>query len=388
MLMPSRSKASILFLVSAVLSIGLVLPAGAAEVESADLVIITEDTVVSGDHYVAANRVVVRGTIEGDLFALAGQDVSIEGEVTGSVTALASEVNVSGVIGGSLRVASPSVEISGEVVGDVVAVAFGIELVPGGRVGADMIMWAWNAGSHGSISEDLEGSQRRLALSGDVTGNVRVSTGRLSVVDDLRVGGDLTYRSSNEAAGVDLVDADGVVVQRSPMKPNIRVRALALAAKILVSIVLAAMALVVASAWPDRSERALAGLEAAPFRSFLTGAAVVLSPVLVLGIAVAVLAFAPSSTALPLVAALIPILFALMGIVLVGGLFAGMPAVAWIGARIKKQTTVAGAVAIGSAAVAILWLIPVVGWIVALLVLCTGMGGWLSTLRRIDSTVG
>jgi hypothetical protein len=126
----------------------------------------------------------------------------------------------------------------------------------------------------------------------------------------------------------------------------------------------------------------MAGLEAAPFRSFLIGAAVVLSPVLVLGVAVSVLAFAPSSTALPLIAALIPLLFAVMGIVLVASLFAGMPAVAWIGARLKKQTTVAGAVAIGSAVVAILWLIPVVGWIIALLVLAAGMGGWLSTFRR------
>jgi cytoskeletal protein CcmA (bactofilin family) len=384
--MPSRSKAPILFVVSAALSIGLALPAGAAEIESSDLLIITEGTVFAGDLYAAANRVLVRGTIDGDLFALAGQEVTIEGEVTGSVTALAPEVNVSGVIAGSLRVASPSVEISGEVRGDVVAVAFGIELQPGGEVGADLIMWAWNAGSHGSVTEDVEGSQRRLELSGDVTGNIRVSAGRVSVVDALEVGGDMTYRSSNEAVGIDLADVDGVVVQQTPVPPNIRVRALALAAKILVAIVLAAMALVISSVWPERSERALAGLEAAPFRSFLTGAAVVLSPALILGIAVAVFAFAPASTALPLVAALIPILFALMGIVLVAGLFAGMPAVAWIGARLKQQTTVAGAVAIGSAVVAILWLIPVVGWIVAVLVLAAGMGGWLSTFRSPETS--
>lgn len=379
--MPSRSKGPILFVLGAALSIGLALPAAAAEIESSDLLIITEDTVFTGDLYAAANRVLVRGTIEGDLFALAGQEVSIEGEVTGSVTALAPDVKVSGIIGGSLRVASPSVEISGEIRGDVVAVAFGIELQSGGEVGADLIMWAWNAGSHGSVSEDVEGSQRRLELSGDVAGNIRVSAGRMSVVDDLQVGGDMTYRSGNEAVGIDLANVDGVVVQQTPVPPNIRVRALALAAKILVAIVLSAMALVISSAWPERSERALAGLEAAPLRSFFTGAAVVLSPALVLVVAIAVLAFAPSSTALPLVAALIPILFALMGIVLVAGLFAGIPAVAWIGARIKKQTTVAGAVAIGSVVVAILWLIPVVGWITAVLIVAAGMGGWLSTLR-------
>ncbi|MEX1037657.1 MAG: hypothetical protein WDZ96_02220 [Acidimicrobiia bacterium] len=384
--MLSRSKGSILFVLVAGLSLGLALPAGAAEIESSELIIITEGTVVSGDLYAAANRVLVRGKIEGDLIALAAQDVSIEGEVTGSVTALAAEVSVSGIIGKSLRATSPSVEISGEVRGDVVAVAYEIDVTPDGVVGGDLVMWAWSAASLGSVSGDVDGSQRRLEVAGEVSGNVTVSAGRVTVADALHVGGDLTYRSETEAAGLDMADVDGVVVKQTPLKPNIRVRALALVAKVLAAIVLSAMALIVSSVWAERSERALEGLRRSPTRAMLSGALVVLSPVIVLGAAFAVLALAPSSTALPLIAALIPVLFAVMGIVLVAGLVAGVPAVAWIGSRIKRQTTIAGAVGIGSVVVGVLWLIPVVGWVVALLVLAAGMGGWLSTLRRSDES--
>jgi divalent metal cation (Fe/Co/Zn/Cd) transporter len=63
-------------------------------------------------------------------------------------------------------------------------------------------------------------------------------------------------------------------------------------------------------------------------------------------------------------------------------LIAGLPAVALIGSLVRKGTTIAGAVGIGSAIVGLLWLFPFVGWPLALLVLAAGIGGWLSTLRQ------
>jgi hypothetical protein len=204
----------------------------------------------------------------------------------------------------------------------------------------------------------------------------------VEVSDQLYVAGDFTYRSEVEATGLDLADVDGAVVKQQPMKPNIRIRALSLVLKILVAILLAAMALVVSTIWPERSERALEGLRRSPIRSILSGVLVILSPLLIIGIGIAIFTLAPSSTALPLIAALIPVLAAVLGLILVGGLIAGLPAVALIGSLVRKGTTIAGAVGIGSAIVGLLWLFPFVGWPLALLVLAAGIGGWLSTLRQ------
>jgi cytoskeletal protein CcmA (bactofilin family) len=358
------------------------LPAAAAEIESSELIIITEDTVITEDLYAAANRVIVRGMIEGDLIALAAQDVTIEGEVTGSVMAMASEVVVTGIIGKSLRVTSPLLELSGEVRGDVVAVVFGFDLLPEGVVEGDLVLWARDAASDGTVFGDVEGTQGRLSISGEVRGDVRISAGEVEVSDQLNVDGDFTYRSEVEATGLDLADVDGAVVKQQPMKPNIRIRALSLVLKILVAILLAAMALVVSTIWPERSERALEGLRRSPIRSILSGVLVILSPLLIIGIGIAIFTLAPSSTALPLIAALIPVLAAVLGLILVGGLIAGLPAVALIGSLVRKGTTIAGAVGIGSAIVGLLWLFPFVGWPVALLVLAAGIGGWLSTLKQ------
>jgi cytoskeletal protein CcmA (bactofilin family) len=149
------TRGSLLLLAAAVFTISFGLPAAAAEIESSELVIITEDTVVTGDLYVAANRVIVRGRIEGDLIALAAQDVTIEGEVTGSVMALGGEVVVAGAIGKSLRVTSPSLELSGEVRGDVVALVFEFDLDAEGVVEGDLVVWARDASSKGAVFGDL-----------------------------------------------------------------------------------------------------------------------------------------------------------------------------------------------------------------------------------------
>jgi cytoskeletal protein CcmA (bactofilin family) len=376
------SKNLLLILFAAVFSMSFGLPAAAAEIESSELIIITEDTVITEDLYAAANRVIVRGRIEGDLIALAAQDVTIEGEVTGSVMAMAGEVVVTGTIGKSLRVTAPSLELSGEVRGDVVAVVFGFDLLPEGVVEGDLVLWARDATSHGTVFGDVEGTQSRLSISGEVRGDLKISAGEVEVSDQLYVAGDFTYRSEVEATGLDLADVDGAVVKQQPMKPNIRIRALSLVLKILVAILLAAMALVVSTIWPERSERALEGLRRSPIRSIISGVLVILSPVLIIGIGIAIFTLAPSSTALPLIAALIPVLAAVLGLILVGGLIAGLPAVALIGSLVRKGTTIAGAVGIGSAIVGLLWLFPFVGWPVALLVLAAGIGGWLSTLRQ------
>jgi hypothetical protein len=71
-----------------------------------------------------------------------------------------------------------------------------------------------------------------------------------------------------------------------------------------------------------------------------------------------------------------------LGLILIGGLIAGLPAVALIGSLVKRGTTISGAVGIGSAIVGLVWLLPVVGLPVALLVVAAGIGGWLSTRRK------
>jgi arginine exporter protein ArgO len=85
---------------------------------------------------------------------------------------------------------------------------------------------------------------------------------------------------------------------------------------------------------------------------------------------------------LPLIAALIPLFLALLGLVFVLALVAGIPTAAWIGSVLKKNLTIAGAVGVGAAVISIVWLIPVVGWLTAAMVLSIGLGAWINSFRN------
>ena len=63
-------------------------PSLAAETSNSEFVIIQEGETFPDDLYAGAIRVVVEGTLDGDLIALAADDILINWVVTGSVTAI------------------------------------------------------------------------------------------------------------------------------------------------------------------------------------------------------------------------------------------------------------------------------------------------------------
>jgi uncharacterized membrane protein len=70
------------------------------------------------------------------------------------------------------------------------------------------------------------------------------------------------------------------------------------------------------------------------------------------------------------------------GVVLVLALVAGVPVVLAVGRALPRELGLFGAVLAGSVLAGVLWLIPIVGWIVPLLVLPVGVGAWLLSFRE------
>lgn len=357
-------------------------PAVAAETSNSEFVIIREGDVFPEDLYTGAIRVVVQGTIEGDLVAFAAEDVVIEGNVTGSVTAVSPSVVVDGVVEGSLRVTGNRLEVSGDVEGDVVAAVVTAQLTSTSTVGGDVILWAWNASALGTIGLDLTGAQRNLDLAGTVEGDVEVTVNRLEIVDPLTVGGDLGYRSSNAAAGLDDADVAGAVVAKEPLPPNIRVRALSLLGRFMVVLFLTIAALTTAYGWPGRTSTAIGEVIRRPLRRWATGALIVFAPLLGVLITGLIVGLAPPAAAFPLLAVLLPVVLGLFGITLVLGLVAGIPVVGWLGGVVFRRLDLYGAILAGSLLAGAVWYLPWVGWLVPLIVLPLGLGAWMAAWRQ------
>lgn len=362
-------------------------PAMAAETASSDLVIIQEHVVISDDLYASGFRVIIEGKVDGDLIAFAAEDIVIKGEVTGSVFAVAAEVFVSGVVGKSLRASANRLEVTGVVGKDIVAVASSGELADAAVIEGDVLLWAFDAVLGGSIGGDLSGTMGSLELEGSVGGDVEVTVSRLSVTGPLQVSGDLGYRSEDEATGLDQVDLEGVIVHETPLPPNVRVRALVLLARLLTILGLTTAALLVTRGWPRRTETAAEAASARPVRAYGLGLLVMVSPALLVAGAGLIVVVAPTSASLPLLAILAPLVLALTGVVLVLSLVAGVPVILMIGRRLPGDLGIHGSVLAGAAVAGVVWLVPLVGWLVPLTVLPLGMGAWILGMREENSRV-
>jgi len=312
---------------------------------------------------------------------VAAEEIVISGTVTGSVFAFAPSVVVSGTIGGSLRIGGGTLTLTGDVGGDVVAGSVTAEFGSSSSVGGDALVWTTRLTASGVIGQNLEGSMRSLELSGSVEGDVDVSVGRFNVVDELSVGGDLGYRSDRDAVGLDKATTGGTIVQKSTLPPNIRIRALGLFGRFLVILFLTISAIAVAYAWPERTESAAQTVGTRPLKSFGFGALVMFSPLLVAGLGALVLAVAPAAAAFPLVGVMLPLGLALLGLVFALSLVAGIPVVRWLGKRLFAKLGFYGSVLAGSVAIAVAWLLPWIGWIIPLIVLPLGLGSWMTSWR-------
>lgn len=366
-------------LVGAGLLIGFAAPAMAVETSSSEFMIVPEGEVFPEDLYAGSIRVVIDGTLDGDLVAFAAEEVVINGTVTGTVTAVAPSVTVNGRVGETLRASGASLTVNGEVGGDLVAAVAEAELSPGSNIDGDVLVWAWDARALGEVGGDVTGSQRHLDLAGDVGGNVDVSVSRLTLVDSLRVSGDLGYRSESTAEDIDRAEVGGTLVEKSPLPPNLRIRALAMMGRLLTVLVLSVTALSVAYGWPRRTSVAVGLVGAAPVRRWLVGAPILLSPVIASAVTALILRLAPAEMAFPLLVVLIPVILGLVGLVFALALVAGLPAVGWLGGVLFKRLDLYGSILAGSLLVGLVWYLPFIGWLTPLLVLPVGLGAWIAS---------
>lgn len=383
--MPSRSRALVGVVLAVVILLLSAAPALAAETANSEFVIIRTDDVLEDDLYAAAIKVSVEGTIDGDLVAFAAEEIVIDGVVRGSVLAVAPKVTVNGLVEGALRVSGGSLWLDGTVSRDVVVTALEVQLGEDSSVERDVLAWAVDMTALGHVGRSLEGTQGSLALAGRVDGDVDVSVGRLEVVDDLVVGGDLDYRSSRDAEGLDMADVGGAIVHKAPLPPNIRVRALGLFGRALAVIFLTISALGVAYGWPRRTGRAVSQTREAPLKSWAAGGLIMLSPFVIAGVGALIVALAPSSASFPLLAIMMPLVLASTGLVLALALVAGVPAAGRLGSVIFRGLGLSGAVLAGSLILGMLWLIPLVGWLVPLLSLPLGLGAWMLSWKEDDT---
>ncbi len=371
---------ALLVLLAAPASAALQPPAVMADRAAANLVLIQSGDVVPEDLYAVGYRVVIEGTVDGDVLAFATQDVLITGHVTGSVTAAASSVVIEGTVDGSVRATGGSVTVTGDVGQDLVAGASSVTV--SGSVGRDVLAWCVNLDATGTIGRDLGGQSIGIAdLGGTIEGDVDLTVNRMNVMSGTVVGGTLGYRSSQDAVIGSGVTVGRQIVHREPVRPNVRVEAVWMLTKLVGVVMMLLIGLLMFWAAPKGLDRAVASLRRAPFRTFVIGIAGAVLPPLIIGIGFVGAVTASPELALPALLIGGPIAVTILGLIGVGVLLSPVPVLTAVGGRLlgwKRSGQASFLVA------AVIWLallfVPGLGILMLILTACAGLGAWATAL--------
>ncbi len=180
------------------LTVLTVVPVLAFDARSGATVTVASGEVVDEDLYVAANNVIIDGTINGDLWA-AGDTITVGGVVNGSVMAVGRTVNINGDVGHAVRAGGETIIVNGDVSGDVIAGCSQVNIASTAKIGRDLLFGAGIAGIDGFIEGDIKGGGGDVTISNGVKGNVDLQVESLTIFSAANIQGDLTYTSEEEA---------------------------------------------------------------------------------------------------------------------------------------------------------------------------------------------
>jgi len=167
------TKTRILITFAFTLLLALPLTAQAFSVKADNSVYIAEDETIEGNLYAAGSNITVDGTVNGDVIC-GGQTVNINGAVKGDVICGGQTVNINGTVNGSVRVAGNSIIINGTVGQGVQAFGASISLGKKASVGWDMLIAGAIGEIRGKIGGDLHGGVANIVIAGEINKDVRL----------------------------------------------------------------------------------------------------------------------------------------------------------------------------------------------------------------------
>lgn len=163
---------------------------------------------IDDDFYAYGQNVIINGAISGDLLAI-GYRSAVRGEIGGSANFLCRVVNHSGRINRSLRATAEHLDLNGYIGGSLLAVAREIVFGQGSVIEKDAHIYGADVSIDGVIKGSVSCAGTMVHISGLIEGDVAVESDHITLSPPAVIKGNLIYTSSEEDA---LATAAGVTV--------------------------------------------------------------------------------------------------------------------------------------------------------------------------------
>ena len=320
---------------------------------------------INGDYFAARGTVTMDGTVTSDVY-VAGGTVTINGSVAGDVIAAGGTVNVRGQVGGSVRAAGGDVTISGEVGRNVTIAGGTLELAKTANVRGNIIAAGSVINILGPVGGSVRAAGEEVNLRSSVASETRVKADQLSIASTAKLSGPLTYTSEAVARIEAGSQVTGPVTRHLPPKDERNDLAWLAGLQIIWVIVSGlVMGIVIVAIVPGAMSASAAKLGHHPWSALGIGALILFGA----PITIIMLIFTLVGIPLALVAGLVWLLAILIGPVVAalwfGQLVAGLA---------KWKLNVIMTYIIGSLALGLLYLVPVIGGLLALVACLMGAG--------------
>lgn len=323
---------------------------------------ITLPQAVQGDVYAAGQAVSINQPVRDDVWA-AGQTVEVSGETGQDVTAAGNNISITAPVGDDIHAAGSMVSIDAPAVQDIFAA--GNSLVVGEKVHA---------------SGDVYLAGETVNIAGKIDGTVRVAGANVLIASTAIIGGDLISYGQEQAK---VTVADGAIINGE--RKHVTTGQAAGAAKrssLLLGLVKGiiiwfVVALILLYALPMLTGNIIREANARPWRNLLIGLIWI-----IMFVPLTILLFI---TVLGWPIALALILFSLLGMILAAA-YENVIAGAFIMKRILHQPAEPlnwQQALLGTVALVLVALIPVIGWVVAAFVFLIALGAVASAIGRL-----
>ena len=184
-----------LFIISAMPILGSI--AALAQTEAVDREVVSLTGTHSDLQFLAGRSVTVKATVSDDVFA-AGRDVTFDAATVSNAIVAGYDVEQRGGTATDFVAAAANLRISGAIKDDLVAGARSIRIGNEASVGGDVRLAAETIEMDGQINGSMRAAAQRVTIAGKVTGKVDLLARRIVIARGAVITGDLIYRGKEK----------------------------------------------------------------------------------------------------------------------------------------------------------------------------------------------
>ncbi|MGV8169619.1 MAG: hypothetical protein ACP5N3_06210 [Candidatus Nanoarchaeia archaeon] len=145
----------------------------------------------AGNLYLTNSNVNIDSDLYGDLFAFS-QNLNTNGLIRDDLNAVAGTVNLKGTIGSDLRLVSSNAVIEGTVFGETMILGSYVKITEDAIIGGPVNINAKTVVIDGTLQDNLNVKARKVIINGVVEGNAVIDTLDLELGPDAKIIGDLS----------------------------------------------------------------------------------------------------------------------------------------------------------------------------------------------------